>query len=83
MMNAFSFAVVPTCGMYGNADAVRVEEFSETLEAAQKRAARLTKQYRGRMARFGGSSGGYRVIAWGHDGRTISGRMLDRTPDAR
>jgi hypothetical protein len=34
------------------------------------------------MRPYGGSGGGYRVIAWDQAGRTISGYWLDRTPDA-
>ena len=82
MGTATTFAVVPTQGTYGSGDSVRVARISRSLEAARKAAKRLTKEYQAGLSRFGGSSGGYRVIAWDQAGRTISGYSLDRTPDA-
>ena len=82
-MAAANFAIVPTAGMYSSGDTVRVARTSNDLAAARKTAARLSSEYRRGMAAHGGSSGGYRVIAWGQADRTISGYSLDRTPDAR
>jgi hypothetical protein len=74
------YAVVPTPGCYNAGSRVRPLSRHRTLEAADRAARRATREYRAGMARFGGSSGGYRVVeatcdAWlGHD--------LDRTPTA-
>ena len=81
-MNA-KYAVVPTQGMYGSGDTVRVARTSHSLVTARKVARRLTTAYQGVMKPYGGSGGGYRVIEWGQASRTISGYDLDRTPDAR
>lgn len=79
----YAYAVVPTQGMYGSGDSVRVAHRTDSLEVARKKAASLTRGYQAGMQPHGGSSGGYRVIEWGQDARTISGYSLDRTPDAR
>ena len=81
-MSTATYAVVPTQGTYGSGDNVRVARICNSLHDARKTAKRLTKEYQAGLSRFGGSSGGYRVIAWDQDGRTISGYWLDRTPDA-
>jgi hypothetical protein len=81
-MSTATFAVVPTQGMYASGDSVRVARICNTLQAARETAKRLTKTYQAGMSRYGGSSGGYRVIAWDQAGWTISGYWLDRTPDA-
>ena len=83
MGNATAYAVVPTQGMYGSGDTVRVARTSGSLARAREVAQRLTRSYRNMMDPYGSSSGGYRVIAWGQTSRTISGYDLDRTPDAR
>jgi hypothetical protein len=84
MMTTFAFAVVPSCGMYGSGDIVRVARATNSLETARKIAKKFTTEHRNGMARFGGTSGGYRVVSLGA-GRdhTWLGRELDRTPDAR
>jgi hypothetical protein len=82
MSTATKFAVVPTQGMYGSGDNVRVARILGSLQAARKSAKRMTVSYQSGMKPYGGSSGGYRVIAWHQTGRTISGYSLDRTPDA-
>jgi hypothetical protein len=56
---------------------------SGSLETARKIARKLTTEYQAGMQRYGGSSGGYRVIVWGQHNRTISGHWADRTPDAK
>lgn len=81
--DAFAFAIVPTQGMYGSGDAVRVAETAGDLTAARAIASRLTADYQRMMRPHGGSNGGYRVIAWGTMDSTIDGYILDRTPDAR
>ena len=81
-MSTATYAVVPTQGTYGSSDNVRVARICNSLHDACKTAKRLTKEYQAGLSRFGGSSGGYRVIAWDQDGWTISGYWLDRTPDA-
>jgi len=81
-MSTTKFAVVPTQGTYGSGDNVRVARISNSLQAARKAAKALTASYQSGMKPYGGSSGGYRVIAWHQTGRTISGYSLDRTPDA-
>jgi len=81
-MSTTKFAVVPTQGMYGSGDNVRVARILSSLQAARESAKRMTVSYQSYMSKHGGSSGGYRVIAWDQDGRTISGYSLDRTPDA-
>ena len=81
-MSTATYAVVPTQGTYGSGDKVRVARICNSLQAAVDTAKRLTKAYQSGMKKYGGSSGGYRVIAWDQDGWTISGYWLDRTPDA-
>ena len=81
MSNAY--AVVPTQGMYQAGDTVRIARTSGSLEAARKIARKLSDEYQRGMRPYGGSSGGYRVIAWGTTDRTISGYSLDRTADAK
>lgn len=79
----YAFAIVPSQGMYGSGDNVRVARLSNSLDAARKLARELTGAYKRSMSCYGGSSGGYRVIAWDSADRTISGVALDRTPDAK
>ena len=79
----YAYAVVPSQGMYQAGDTVRVARTSGSLETARKIARRLTAEYQAGMQRYGGSSGGYRVIVWGQASRTISGYSLDRTADAK
>jgi hypothetical protein len=81
-MSTATYAVVPTQGTYGSGDNVRVARVCRSLQAARKAAKTLTASYQSGMRPYGGSSGGYRVIAWDQTGRTISGYWLDRTPDA-
>jgi len=76
------YAVIPTQGMYQSGDTVQITRTSGSLETARKIAKKLTAEYQAGMQRFGGSSGGYRVIVWGQHNRTISGHWADRTPDA-
>ena len=77
------YAVIPTQGMYQSGDTVHVARTSGSLETARKIARKLTAEYQAGMQRYGGSSGGYRVIVWGQNNRTISGHWADRTPDAK
>ena len=78
-----AYAIVPTQGMYQSGDTVRIARTSGNLETARKTAKKLTAEYQAGMKKYGGSSGGYRVIAWGTTDRTISGYSLDRTADAK
>lgn len=78
-----AYAVIPTQGMYQSGDTVHVARTSGSLETARKIAKKLTAEYQAGMQRYGGSSGGYRVIVWGQHNRTISGHWADRTPDAK
>jgi hypothetical protein len=68
--------------MYSIGDNVRVARLSNSLDAARKIARELTGAYQRSMSCYGGSSGGYRVIAWDSADRTISGYRLDRTATA-
>ena len=79
----YAFAIVPTQGRYSSGNSVRVTQLSNDLDAARKIAKLFSASYQSGMRPYGGSSGGYRVIAWGSSDRTISGYSLDRTPDAR
>ncbi|MFO0202476.1 MAG: hypothetical protein ACK528_05035 [Alphaproteobacteria bacterium] len=81
MKNAY--AIVPSQGMYQSGDTVHVARRSGSLETARKIARKLTAEYQAGMQRYGGSSGGYRVIAWGTTDRTISGYSLDRIANAK
>jgi len=78
-----AYAVIPTQGMYQSGDTVHVARTSGSLETARKIARKLTAEYQAGMQRYGGSSGGYRVIAWGTTDRTISGYSLDRIANAK
>ena len=78
-----AYAVIPTQGMYQSGDTVHVARRSGSLETARKIARKLTAEYQAGMQRYGGSSGGYRVIAWGTTDRTISGYSLDRIANAK
>ena len=78
-----AYAIVPTQGMYQSCDTVRIARTSGSLETARKAAKKLTAEYQAGMQKYGGSSGGYRVIVWGQHNRTIGGYWLDRTPDAK
>jgi hypothetical protein len=69
--------------MYQSGDTVHVARRSGSLETARKIARKLTAEYQAGMQRYGGSSGGYRVIAWGTTDRTISGYSLDRIANAK
>ena len=77
-----AYAVIPTQGMYQSGDTVHVARTSGSLETARKIARKLSDEYQRGMRPYGGSSGGYRVIAWRTTDRTISGHSLDRTTDA-
>lgn len=79
----YAFAIVPTQGRYSSGDNVRVARLSNDLDSARKIARKLSGEYQRGMRPYGGSSGGYRVIAWDQSDRTISGYWLDRTPDAK
>jgi hypothetical protein len=79
----YAFAIVPTQGMYGSGDIVRVARLSNDLDAARKIAKKLTAEYRQAMRPHGGSSGGYRVIVWGAADRTASGYWINHCPDAK
>ncbi len=78
-----AYAVIPTQGMYQSGDTVHVARTSGSLETARKIAKKLTAEYQAGMQPYGGSSGGYRVIAWGTTDRTISGYSLDRIANAK
>ncbi len=76
----YKYAVICSQGMYGSGDTVRVAFRTNDLEKARKRAEKLTREYQDGMRPYGGSSGGYRVIAWDSADTTLSGYSADRTP---
>jgi hypothetical protein len=79
-MTTTIYSVVPTQGMYGSGEIVRSISRHRTLAAAQRAAARYTRDYQRAMSAHGGSSGGYRIVeAWDAG----LGHILDRQPDAR
>ena len=80
------YAVVPSQGCYGSSDNVSPLSVHVSRERAINIAARATKDYRAGMVRYGGSSGGYRVIETQHktaSDASWSGYALDRIPSAR
>ena len=79
----YAYAVVPTQGMYGSGDVVRIAGSSNSLPVARDLARRLTRKYQDDMRPYGGSNGGYRVIAWDRPDRTIDGVFLDRAKTVR
>jgi hypothetical protein len=78
----YRYAVVPSQGCYGSGSSVRAAYRTDSLERAEKRAAKLTADYRRDMAPYGYTSGGYRVVRWGSADRTCLGCDLDRYPTA-
>ena len=80
MSTAKRYAVVPTQGMYGSGDVVRIAGSSDSLQTAQSIARKRTQAFQDNMRPYGGTSGGYRVIAWDREDRTIDGCFLDRKP---
>lgn len=56
------YAVVPSQGCYGSGEWVYAASLHADLRTAVARAAAATRSYRAAMARYGGSSGGYRVV---------------------
>ena len=80
MSTAKRYAVVPTQGMYGSGDVVRIAGSSDSLQTAQSIARKRTVAYQDNMRPYGGTSGGYRVIAWDRTDKTIDGYWLDRKP---
>jgi hypothetical protein len=71
--------VIPSQGMYGRGDSVRVAYRTDDLAKAKAKAAKLTREYQDSMRKYGGTSGGYRVVAWDSGDKTISfGHDADR-----
>lgn len=62
MPNKKIYKIVPSFGMYGSGQKVRVYYVTEDKEKALKKASKWTLELRREMARYGGTSGGYRVI---------------------
>lgn len=80
-MTTYQYAIVPAPGMYGSQSKVRPVARSNSLERAQSRAAKATREFRAAMRKHGGSSGGYRVIEHNGDDWWF-GYELDRMPTA-
>lgn len=83
---AVRYAVVRSRGCYGDGETVYAARVSSTLDLAESYAAARTRSYRREMARYGGSSGGYRVVVV-HENATRAnlrwlGMDLDLEPDA-
>ena len=77
----FTYAVIESAGMHGSSETVWAHYRTNDLGRAQARARALTAQYQELMRRHGGSSGHYRVVAWGQRGNIISyGRDADAMP---
>lgn len=76
------YIVVRSCGCYGSSETVYAARVSKTYQAASTHAAKLTRSYRIAMQKYGGSSGGYRVIKVVGDERSWQGWVLDQIPDA-
>lgn len=74
-----AYAVVPTSGRYGSGSIVRPVSRHRTLASATRAADRATRSYCAAMRPHGGSSGGYRVVAWRPE---WLGWALDRVLDA-
>ena len=83
---AIRYAVVRTHGCYGQSETVYAARVSDTLDAAERYAASRTRAHRSAMARYGGTSGGYRVVEVAPDATRTSlswrGIDLDSIPDA-
>ncbi len=83
--SATRYAVVPSHGRYGSGDPVRALSVHDDLRVALKRAAAATRSFQDVMRHYGGTSGGYRVIATEatpHDAVWL-GCDLDRIPSVR
>ena len=61
-LTTMTYAVVPSHGCYGSGSKVRPLSTHSTLARAERKAERATSEYRAAMRRYGGSSGGYRVV---------------------
>jgi len=79
---AYAYAVVPTAGMYGSGDRVRISYRTNDYGRAVAYARRSTTAYQDMMRCHGGTSGGYRVIPWDSSDDVIAGFALDFTADA-
>lgn len=76
----YAYAVVPSHGCYGSGSRVQTQYRTNDLAKAKAKAAKLTREYREAMVRYGGSSGGSRVVEWDSSDTTILGCDLDRYP---
>lgn len=75
----YKYAVVPSQGTYGSDSKVYATYRSDDLDRAKAKAAKLTRDYQRDMRPHGGSSGGYRVIAWDQEGVYLGyGHEADR-----
>lgn len=72
------YAVIPSHGCYGSGSKVHPVSRHRTIEAAEKKAAKATREYQDAMRRHGGSSGGYRVVEWPHGEQWVWGHDADR-----
>jgi len=61
-MSAIRYAVVPSAGRHGSGDMVRAVSVHADRATAIRRAERLTREHQAAMRRYGGTSGGYRVV---------------------
>lgn len=75
----YKYAVIPSQGTYGSDSKVHASYRTDDLSRAQAKAEKLTREYQRGMAPHGGSSGGYRVIAWDQEGTYLGyGHEADR-----
>ena len=60
-MNTY-YAIIPSHGCYGSGDCVRSVYSTTDRRRAIRRAATMTREHRRTMQKYGGTSGGYRVV---------------------
>ena len=80
---SYAYAVIPSSGTYSSGEKIMTVYRTDDYDRAVRWCRRATVIYRRAMRPFGGSSGVYRVINWGHEGRCVGlGYDADTIPCA-
>lgn len=64
MSKSYTYAIISSQGMYGSGDKVRAVKCGNDIAKMQAAAKKMTREYQDGMRKYGGSSGGYRVVRW-------------------